>query len=93
MLEAVTHPCKEHTWLLTPLASAYAKVGRADDAKDTVKTILSFEFKGEGDGIARKFSIKEDFACPSPYSETRQAEVVKALKDAELPEGPNCPED
>ncbi|MET0165545.1 MAG: tetratricopeptide repeat protein, partial [Vicinamibacterales bacterium] len=84
MLEAVAQPCKEHTWLLTPLASAYAEVGRVDDADKTVKTILSFE---------PEFRSKEDFACLSPYSETRQSEVVKALVKAGLPEGHNCPED
>jgi TolB-like protein/tetratricopeptide (TPR) repeat protein len=84
MLEAVAQPCKEHTWLLIPLASAYAEVGRVDDADKTVKTILSFE---------PEFRSKEDFACLSPYSETRQSEVVKALVKAGLPEGHNCPED
>jgi tetratricopeptide (TPR) repeat protein len=87
---ADTRPCKEHIWLLVPLASAYAEVGRADNAAKTVKTILSF-----GPKIVKRarFRSKEDFACLSPYSETRQAEVVMALVKAGLPEGRNCPED
>jgi tetratricopeptide (TPR) repeat protein len=76
MLEAVTRPCKEHVWLLIPLASAYEKVGRTDDAEKAVETIRSFE----------PDSSAEKYASQSPYSEKRQAEVIAALVKAGLPE-------
>ena len=87
-LEGDTRPCKEHTWLLLPLASAYAEVGRAKDANKTVKTILSF-----GPKIVRRaqFRIKEDFACLSPYSEKRQGEVVRVARKDGVAGGTQLP--
>jgi len=73
------NPNKEQLWVLPTLAAAYAHptVGRMDDARKIVKTILSLE---------PKFSISE-VVSRAPYKTKEQIDrYVNALRRAGLPE-------